>query len=366
MYKYLKQVLGLIALILAVFFIIFVINQTAQLVNLAANVSPVFAQVVLFTLLFIYACIIIVPLVAFSKMPRTLFPPEQTDGEEYKEFIRKLSRRLKKNPHLEGTVVDADDFPSVERALKSLNMKADEQIKAAASSVFVMTAISQYGALDALIVLLAQFRMIWQVTTIYNQRPTLNEITYLYSNVFATAFLATRIENIEVLEDQLEPVIASIMGSSLSSLTPAFTTAANIITNSIIQGSANSFLTLRVGVITKLYCASLIRQEKGAMRRIAAVQAAALLGKVLSESTYTVSRIIFKAAARAGTRPFRYGQEFIVKASKNTWDASKNAGKKSEEFVAGVANNIREKGKKWSLFSRKKKKIDIPKNLPVD
>ncbi len=44
--------------------------------------------------------------------------------------------------------------------------------------------------------------------------------------VFATAFFATRIENLDLLEDQLEPVIASIMGSSFSSLTPAFNTAA--------------------------------------------------------------------------------------------------------------------------------------------
>lgn len=347
MVKNIKQLIGLIIVVLSIFFIIFVINQTAQLVNLAGNVSPLLGQIVLYALLFIYAAIIIVPVVWICKMPRTLFPPEQTDSKEYKAFVCKLGKRLAKNPHLEGVSIDINDLSSVESALKSLNIKADERIKAAASSVFIMTAISQYGALDAFIVLLAQLRMVWQVTTLYNQRPALRELAYLYSNVFATAFLAGRIENLDLLEDQLEPVIASIIGGSLSSLTPALNTATSIVTNSVIEGSANAFLTLRVGIITKLYCASLIRQEKGQLRQIAAVQAISLLGKVLAESAFTVSKIVFKAAAKAGTRPFRYGQEFIVKTSKN-------AGKKSEEIVSGIADNIREKAKKWSLFSRKK------------
>ncbi len=346
MFKYLKQFIGLLVLVLSVFFIIFVINQTAQLVNLAGNISPVFGQAVLYILLVIYAGIIIIPLVWIGKMPGALFPPERTDTEEYKAFIRKLGGRLKKNTYLEAMTVDPDDLSSIEEALKVLNSKADERVKSAASNVFIMTAISQYGALDTFIVLLAQLRMIWQVTTLYNQRPALRELVYLYSNVFATALLAGRIENLDLLEDQLEPVIASIMGSSLSSLTPAFNTVAGIVTNSIIEGSANAFLTLRVGIITKLYCASLTRQEKGFLRRIAAVQAASLLGKVLAESAFTVSKTIFKAAAKAGTRPLRSGRELLARTTKNTWEMSKNMGKE-------VTDSLRKTGKKLNSLQKK-------------
>ncbi len=343
MLRYLKQLTGIIVLILTFFFLLFVINQTVQLVSYAGNVSPVLGRVVLYALLLIYAGIIIIPLLWIGRMPRALFPPEQTDGAAYHDYLCKLSRRLSQNPHLKGLTVDAGDISSLERALKVLDEKADEKIKAGAANVFIMTAISQYGALDALIVLLAQFRMIWQVTTLYHQRPTLKELTYLYSNVLATAFLASKIENLEILEEQLEPVIASVMGSSLSALTPAFTAAANIVTNAVIQGSANAFLTLRVGVITKMYCASLTRPEKGAIRRSAAFQAASLLGKVLSASAYTVSKIVFKAATKAGTRPLRHGQEFIVSASQNAWDASKKAGKKGAELAAGLSDMLKQK-----------------------
>jgi len=346
MYKYIKQLVLLVALILAVLFILFVVNQTAQVVGLAASINPHFGQAVLFALLIFYAAVIIVPIVWIGKMPKALLPPEKAEGEEYREFLARLGRRLARNPHLEGVRVDPQDLSSIEEALNVLNNKADEKIRSSASSVFVMTAISQYGALDALIVLMAQFRMVWQVTTLYNQRPTLREIVYLYSNVFATAFLASRIENLNLLEDQLEPVIASIMGSSLSSFTPAFNTAATVVTNSIIQGSANSFLTLRVGVITKMYC-SFPRQEKAQLRRAAAVQAASMLGKVLGESAFTVSKVVFRAATRASTRPFRYGQELISRTTNSTM-------KRSEQLVNDLAGAVRSSGRKFKIFSRKK------------
>ena len=359
MLRSLKQIVVLAAIILAFLFVVFVINQTTQLVQLAATISPVFAQVVFYSILVFYAVVIVVPLLWISRMPRALLPPERTDSQEYQAYICKLGYRLSQNPSLAGTKVDPEDLKSIEISLKALNTKADEQIKSTASSVFIMTAISQYGALDALIVLLAQFRMIWQVTTLYNQRPNLKELATLYGNVFATAFLASRIENLDLLEDQLEPVIASIMGSSLSSFTPAFTTVATVVTNSIIEGSANAFLTLRVGLITKLYCASLTRQEQKQLRRIAAVQAASLLGKILSESAFTVTKTVFKAAARAGTRPFRYGQEFLTRTTKSTWDASRSAGentiRKSEEFVNDLTNAVRKSSSKFKLFPKKKK-----------
>lgn len=344
--RYVKLFILLVALVLSVLFVLFVINQTAQVVGLAGTVSPVLGRVVLFGLLAVYAASVIVPLVWVGKMPRALIPPEKAEGDAYQEYLDRLGKRLAKNPRVEQTQVDPTDVSTIEAALKELESKADVHIQSAASNVFIMTAISQYGALDAFIVMLAQLRMVWQVTTLYYQRPAFRELVYLYSNVFATAFLASRIENMDLLEDQLEPVIASIMGSSLSSLTPAFNTAANIVTNSIIEGSANAFLTLRVGMITKEYCSSLVKQEKRQLRRAAAVQAASMLGKVLSESAYTVTKVVFKAARRASTRPLRYGQDLFTKTTKNTWDASKNMGK---DFVSGV----RKTGKKFKLFGKK-------------
>ncbi len=352
---YLKKLVILWVMFLTVIFILFVINQTSQAVSLAAGLHPLLGQIVLYTLLAVYAAAILIPLVAIIKKPAALFPPEETGGEVYRAYIGKLAARLKKNPHIETGDIDPANLETVEEALKALNSKADESIKSAASNVFVMTAISQYGALDAVIVTLAQFRMIWQVTLLYNQRPSLRELTYLYGNVFATAFLATRIENLDLLEDQLEPVIASIMGSSFSSLTPAFNTAANVITNSVIQGSANAYLTLRVGVITKNYCASLTRKDRSQLRRIAAAQAAALLAKVLADSTYKVTRAVIRATAKTGKRPFRYGHGVVTRSSQKTWNTGKTTYRKSEDLARRFGSSLKKSGRKFKLYFIKPK-----------
>ncbi len=350
-----KKLVFLAALFFTVLFVIFVINQTNQLVSFAAGINAGLGQVVLYTLLVLYAFIIAVPLVTLFKRPRALIPPADIESEVYQDYLVKLSARLSKNPLLKDTAIDTGSPESIEEALRILNKNADEKIKETASSVFIMTAISQFGALDAVIVILSQLRMIWQVAIVYNQRPTLSEMTYLYSNVFATAFLATKIESLDVLEDQLEPVIASIMGSSLSSLTPALNTAANVITNAVIQGSANAFLTLRVGVIARHYCASIVRPERSSLRHAAAVRASALLAVVLGESTYKVTRAVIRATAKTGRRPFRYGHGLVTGASKKTWAAGKATLKKSEDLARNLGNSFIKSGNKFKYYFIKPK-----------
>ncbi|MBW6464854.1 MAG: DUF697 domain-containing protein [Dethiobacteria bacterium] len=353
MYNSIKKALFIATFFLSVLFIIFIINQTSQLVSLAGGVHPILGQFTLFTLLVIYAAVVTVPLAALFSRPRTLFPPDEADKIAYSKYLVKLSERHKKNPHLKEVEINPGDVSTIEEAHRKLNILADEKIKEAASNVFIMTAISQYGALDAVIVIFSQLRMIWQVVLVYNQRPNFRELAYLYSNIFATAFLATKIENLEVLEDQLEPVIASVMGSSLSSLTPGFNAAANIITNSVIQGSANAFLTLRVGVIARQYCASLIRPERNSIRSAAIVQASSLLALVLGESTYKVTKAVLRATAKAGKRPFVYGQGVVTKTSRKTWDAGKATLHRSEELARKLGDAVKDKGKKIKFYFAK-------------
>lgn len=350
MLGFIKKIMAVIVLFFTVLLVIFIINQTNQLVSFFAGVSPLLGQIVLFMLLLLYAAIIIVPLVSIYSKPAALLPPEDAESEKYRLYLKKLAARLSKNPYLEKEPVDPEKPEAIGAALSKLDKKADEAIKNAASGIFIMTAISQYGALDAAIVIITQMRMIWQVTTLYNQRPTLRELAYLYGNVFATAFLATRIENIDLIEDQLEPVIASLMGSSLSSLAPTFNTAATIITNAVIQGSANAFLTLRVGVITRQYCSSLIRPERSQLRRSAMVQATALLAKVMSDSTYQVSRAVLRATAKTGKRPFRYGQNLITKTTKKTVDAGRLTLKQSEELARRLGDAFKSGGQKLKFY----------------
>src|SRR5438128_137887 len=131
--------------------VLFIVNQTAQVVSLANTVSPLFGKIVLFTLLSVYGVFVIVPLVIIARL----------QSAEFQTYLRRLGARLERNPHLAGKDVQLSDQTGIEAALKILDLRVDEIVKKTASAVFVSTAVSQNGRLDALMVLAAQTRMIW-------------------------------------------------------------------------------------------------------------------------------------------------------------------------------------------------------------
>jgi hypothetical protein len=278
---------------------VFVVNQTAQVVTLANTVSPAFGQVVLIGLLIIYAVIILVPIVMIIRLPRALHPPADDSSPEFRDYLGKLGKRLATNPHLAGLNARLDDRPGIEAALKALNRKADTIIKSAASTVFVSTAISQNGRLDALMVLAAQTRLVWQLAHLYYQRPSLADMVRLYANIGATVFLVSELDDMDISE-QVEPVIASALAGSAASVVPGATVVATLITQSILDGAANAFLTLRIGVIAQQYCGSLTSVSRKSARRYASVAAAGMLGAIVGASAKVVSKAILGAAKKAG------------------------------------------------------------------
>src|SRR5690606_39820677 len=86
----------------------------------------------------------------------------------------------------------------LEAALAELDAVATDRIRKAASCAFLTTAVSQNGALDALVVLGIQARLTWDVAVGYAQRPHYRETAYLYSNVLTTAYIAGELEDAEV------------------------------------------------------------------------------------------------------------------------------------------------------------------------
>jgi len=292
--------LALIASLFVLFCsVLFVINQTAQVVSLASTLNPIFGKIVLVSLLVVFSVVLLVPLAIILRLPAAIRPPADTQSREYQHYLLQLGKRLARNPHLAGKDTCLSDRAGIEAAMRILDARADEVVKAMASSVFVSTAISQNGRLDALMVLAAQTRMIWQIARVYNQRPALGEMIRLYSNVGATLFVTSEIEDLDITE-QVEPVIKAAISGSLASLVPGITHVSSLVTQSVLEGTANAYLTLRVGVICRTYCASLVGINRKRTRRFASVTAAALLGSIVSGSAAKVAKAIFTAAKKAG------------------------------------------------------------------
>ena len=308
-FRPMKKALIYVAFTLMVLFLVFAVNQTAELYALAKGVHPYLGYAALVLVGTAFALIIIVPLFGLLSLRSRPEMPKSVDDPEFDQYVLTLKSRLKTNPYLLGQsfAFDESKEPKMEvmRALSLLDAEATKLVKRGASSVVLTTAISQNGALDRIFVISSLVRMIWDVSHIYNQRPSFREITYLYGNIFATVLMARSVEDLDLMDDQLEPVIASILGGSLGSLIPGTVYVTNLLINSITEGSVNALLCLRVGAMAKRYSGSLVEIDKKVLRRSASMEAIGLLGGIIRDNTTHVIHAFGNAAKGATRKIFR-------------------------------------------------------------
>lgn len=294
MNRALKRILISGAALACISFVVILLNQTLQLAEIADRLHPVAGEVVFWGLIFTYALCLAIPSYLLFRLPGPLVPPSEEDSPAFEEHLNRLRARLQKNPRT--SEADLTHRDGIETALKLLDQEAQESIRAAGSRAFLVTAVSQSGALDGLVILGVQSKLVWEVAHIYSQRPTLRDMVYLYSNVLGTAFLATELDEAE-LSEAIQPVLSSVLGSAASAV-PGLQVASHVFVNSVMTGTANAFLTLRVGLITQEYCRALVKPHRRSLRRTAVVQAAGMLGGIATDGAKKVSHSIAKASGR--------------------------------------------------------------------
>ncbi len=277
-----------------VVFLGLVVNQTAQLVSLANALHPTAGTAVLGVLLVVYAVCFLVPIVLFIRLPKPLHPPLIDEGREFQRHLRALGRRLAANARAgPGPFRTREE---IEAGLERLGARADDIARRSGSEVFIATAVSQHGSLDALVMLGIQARMIWRIAHVYHQRPGARELVHLYANVGATAFIAGELEDLDI-SDHIQPVVSGVFGSVAASV-PGLQTASNVFVSSVLGGATNAFLTLRVAMIAKQYCAALTSRPRRSLRRAAVVQAGAMLGGIVRTGTRRVSQALLTVSGR--------------------------------------------------------------------
>lgn len=300
-------------------FLLFVINQTAQITTLATQISPLFGQIILWILILTYVAFALIPLIIYLRLPPPLNPPQSEDSPEFEKHLNALRRQLAINPHLENP--DLSSRQKIEEALDQLNTKAEAIIKETASTVFLTTAVSQNGRLDAFLVLAAETKLVWRIAHIYYQRPTLRDMTTLYANVAGTAFIASELQDLDI-SAQMQPIISTAVGSFAGSI-PGFHHATTLFINSVTTGAANSFLTLRVGMITKLYCSSLVLKKKGALRRSATAEAARLIGSIVTQGASRLSTAVWTASKNKIGGAFSGVKEYLKETGSSVFSKIK-------------------------------------------
>ena len=279
----------------SIVFIGLVVNQTAQLVSLATALHPTLGTAVLGILLVVYTVCFLVPLVLFVRLPKPLQPPLIDEGRDFERHLRALGRRLAGNERAgPGPFRTREE---IEAGLERLGTRADDIARRSGSEVFIATAVSQHGSIDALVMLGIQAKMIWRIAHAYHQRPGARELLHLYANVGATAFIAGELEDMDI-SDHIQPVVTGVFGSVAGSV-PGLQTASTVFVTSVLGGATNAFLTLRVAMITKQYCAALTSQPRRSLRRAAVLQAGGMLGGIVRSGARRVSQGLLTASGRS-------------------------------------------------------------------
>jgi hypothetical protein len=301
--KALKRTLAWTGIGLLILLLLIVVNQISQIFMAASTIHPAFGKLVTILLSMFFAVIFLVPLFGFLQLRKPLDLPDETNAEAYGKYLTALKKRLMRNNYIREANFTFDEslelLPQIESAHEILNLETFKIIKESSSTVFLTTAISQNGILDAFFVLTNLSRMVWQISHIYNQRPNTKEILYLYANVAATVLMAREIEDLALMDEQLQPVINSLIGGTLGTLVPGATAVTNLIVNSIIQGSANAFLTLRVGIIARKYSSSLTHTDKRLIKRSATLEACGMLGLIVQQNSVSIMKAFVTASRKA-------------------------------------------------------------------
>ncbi len=314
-------------------FLLLMVNQTADFVDLVSTGwSPEAGRITLWVLIGAWVLLLLVPAVLLLRLPEPLVPPEVDEGPEFEEYLNGLRRRLDGNPRLVSQPLGTR--AEIETALGSLTGEADTEIQAVAGGVFLATAVSQSGRLDAFLVLGALMRLVWRVSHVYWQRPTIRDMGKLYMNVAGTAFVAAELDDVDVAT-QVEPIVSSVVGAGVSAI-PGFQVATAILVNSVLTGTANGFLALRVGVITKRYCSAMVRPPKRSMRQAAAVEAAGMLGGIVMVGTRTLA----KAMANATVDRTKSAVTGTGKVVRQTGSAAMDLGTDFVDVGAGAISDI--------------------------
>lgn len=244
----------------------------------------------------------------FARAPRLVLRDDPTEADR-QAFARELERRLKKNPHVRAAGLRATDEHFLEKALDVLDARAGEEIRNSAKRVFLGTALSQNGRLDALIAFVSLARMVWRVSGIYNQRPTPAELWSVYSTVSSATFISFSIEALDIprtITESMNELLPAVTPAMAASSVPLMGPMMQQCTSAVIDGAANCLLAIRAGVVTRsaFRFAALGREEA---RQQACVREA---GTMLAEiSRETVGAIVEAFRKQLVNLPVSMGQK---------------------------------------------------------
>ncbi|WP_243359808.1 DUF697 domain-containing protein [Fundidesulfovibrio terrae] len=334
MTKSLKILLPAFALLLALSLVVFLLRNIVILSDVVSAFHPATGVFVKYGLSLLVAAGVFWLAGTLLLRPKALVPPVDPSPEEKARYLARLDSRLKRNKLLRGAAVPAGPEGAQAR-LAILDQMAEGEIRACARKVFLSTAIAQNGRLDSLIVFVSMAALVWRVSHIYNQRPSLKEMYSIYVNVAGSAFVSYGVDEIDI-KSQINALVEPLMAGAAGRL-PVVSSVTSALGNAFFHGAVNCILVCRVGLMTKNYLGVGYDPESG-LRRTSFRDALVLARGVFKGSFQELGSAIMDVAAAP-----------VEKLKTKTAEAAKSAA----GAVGGACGAVASTGRKMgSLLKR--------------
>lgn len=337
---------------------VFIGGQVLTLSDMAARVHPLLGHAVFWVGMGTYCAALAWLGASWFLRPRPLMLPQDPTPDALHDYLRRLTARLRANPHLrEGGVAHvtaesdvrpdsrtskagssaqlavlppglAAEVAEAAALLRALDAAALRETKRTASRIFLSTAVARNGRLDTLIVLALLARLVWRISGIYDQRPHPRDMVRLYVNVAGTALAAGALEEAG-LEEHVHALLGPLLTASPLASVPGASHVGTLLAAALVDGSANALLALRVGIVTRNMLSPVL---PGCPARPNPYrESAALLGRM----TAGLVRAVVKAAMGGVASGIRSGLEGTAR---RTADAVRKGARATAHGVGGVVH----------------------------
>uniref|UniRef100_B8DK12 DUF697 domain-containing protein n=1 Tax=Nitratidesulfovibrio vulgaris (strain DSM 19637 / Miyazaki F) TaxID=883 RepID=B8DK12_NITV9 len=347
MHQFVPRALFLFVAVLCASLFVFIGGQVLTLSDMAARIHPLLGQAVFWGGMAAYFAALGWLGATWFMRPRPLVQPQNPTPDELRDYLRRLTARLRSNPHLrEGGLAHMAGAPAFTAAhtspapglapeaaeaaalLRALDAAALRETKRTASRIFLSTAVARNGRLDTLIVLVLLARLVWRVSSIYDQRPHPRDMVRLYINVAGTALAAGALEEAG-LEEHVHALLGPLLTASPLASVPGASHVGTLLAAALVDGSANALLALRVGIVTRNMLSPVL---PGCPARPNPYRESAnLLGRM----TAGLVRAVVKAAMGGVASGIRSG---IEGTARRTADAVRKGARATVHGVGGVVH----------------------------
>ena len=161
--------------------------------------------------------------------------------------------------------------------------------------------------------------------------------------------LASNLDELDFAE-LASPIVHSV-APSLVGAVPGLQAAGNLLVNSMANGCANAFLTLRVGLIAKAYCAPLAAPQAQAVRQSATLAALLLVKDIAKEQGARVVKsawnVLRGTVETSIDSTYQVAKGAVNKAGEVTVETAKSVGKTFDKTLGKMKEST---GK---VFSKK-------------